>query len=306
MNSQVHTNTWWIVLNLSDQMKTPLFHSPSLKPVSTNRWRKGLSLTSCLIKIIGCCCWQYNWNSGLQWNKAIKVVGRNYQVTYHILDSGGTWVTPCQVKKFIMQPESFCQEYWGSTHKLSLDLRLVKELSLRKVHRVFSFLDLYRNQHSSACSKYNVCAGKTPRPWCELKRGELDIVIVWTHADFRFSLLDLVIVNSLHCDGGKCSIAVYFSSIAIAITTSRNYVRESRRICCLCVMQCLSIQSYGSLRMEQPWMGFWQLDSVRPNKRRMREVVEATKWLHQIVLCSRSFLVAFVVSEFVSTALVTT
>jgi hypothetical protein len=64
------------------------------------------------------------------------------------------------------------------TPKLFLDLRLVKELSLRKVHRVFSFLDLYRDHHSSACSKYNVCAGILPRPWCELKRGELDMLIV--------------------------------------------------------------------------------------------------------------------------------
>jgi hypothetical protein len=163
MNSKVHTDTWWTVLNLSDQMKTPLFHSPSLKMVSIKRWGKGLLLTSCLIKIIGCWCCQCNWNSGLQWIKARKVVPSNYQVRYHILASGGRWVTPCQVKKFIMQPESFCQQYWGSTHKLFLDLRLVKELSLRKVHLVFSFLDLYRDHHSNACSKYNVCAGILPR-----------------------------------------------------------------------------------------------------------------------------------------------
>jgi hypothetical protein len=80
MNSQVHTNTLWSVLNLWDQMKTPLFHRPSIKSVSIKRWGKGLLLTSCLIKIIGCWCWQYNWNSDLQWIKAIKVVRRNYQV----------------------------------------------------------------------------------------------------------------------------------------------------------------------------------------------------------------------------------
>jgi hypothetical protein len=61
---------------------------------------------------------------------------------------------------------------------LFLDLRLVKELSLRKVHVVFSFLDLHRDHHSNACSKYNVCASILPRSQCELKRGELDKLIV--------------------------------------------------------------------------------------------------------------------------------
>ncbi len=48
---------------------------------------------------------------------------------------------------------------------------------------------------------------------------------------FRFSFLASVIVNFLRSDGEKCYVAVCFSRIAIAITTSKKHVREGRRIC---------------------------------------------------------------------------